>query len=255
MSGTPLTFELDDGAAGRAAFGMIVLQADESLEPEIRPVFDMPGIALYHTRIPSGEAITPESLEAMRGELPRAAALLPTARDLDVVAYACTSGATWIGTDNVAAAIRQSHPRSLATDPVTATLAACRYLGVRRLGFISPYVAEVSSAIRATLERGGIEIAAFASFEQADERVVARITERSLLEAVQFMPPDVDAVFASCTNLRAFGMIGEAEARTGRPMLTSNLVLSWHMLHLAGLDTAGRGPGRLFAAAAAEAAE
>jgi maleate isomerase len=78
---------------------------------------------------------------------------------------------------------------------------------------------------------------------------VARITEastrRAMLEAARV--PGVEAVFASCTNLRTFGVIGAVEAELGLPVVTSNQALLWDMLRRAGADARGWGPGRLFA--------
>ena len=57
---------------------------------------------------------------------------------------------------------------------------------------------------------------------------------------------DCEAVFASCTNLRATGVIAEAEARLGKPVITSNQALAWHMLRLAGLPEGQPAGGSLF---------
>jgi maleate isomerase len=40
----------------------------------------------------------------------------------------------------------------------------------------------------------------------------------------------VDGLFLSCTNLRTLDVIASLEAALGRPVLSSNLVLAWHML-------------------------
>jgi maleate isomerase len=243
-----LSFTLDDGAGAEAAFGLIVLQSDESMEAELRSVFDQPGLALYHSRIPSAAEVTAETLKQMEQDLPRTAALLPTAQSLDVVGYGCTSGATVIGADKVAAAIQASHADAKTTDPITAVMAACAHLKVKKLGFVTPYVAEVSEAMRSLLEKNGLTVTAFGSFEQAEESVVARISEQSVYDAVCAVgdQAEVDAVFTSCTNLRSFDIIDKAEARLGKPVISSNQALAWHMLTLADVPTQGRGPGRLF---------
>ena len=243
-----LSFDVDQGAGSKAALGLIVLQSDESMEAELRSVFDQPGLALYHSRITSAPEVTPETLAQMELDLPVAAALLPTAQPLDVVGYGCTSGATVIGADKISAIIRAAQPTSKTTDPISAVMAASRHLGVKRIGFVTPYVADVSEAMRALLEQNGLEVAAFGSFEQIEESVVSCITEQSVLEAVCAVGEneDVEAVFASCTNLRSFGIIDEAEKKLGKPIISSNQALAWHMLTLAGLPTAGHGPGRLF---------
>lgn len=233
-------FETDEGAAAKAAIGLIVLATDETMEPEIASL--MPkgdGVALYHTRIPSAPTVTPETLRAMEAEMPATAALLPD-REFDVIGYGCTSGATLIGPERVAELVSGAKPTRAVTDPLTSTIAACRALGVRRIGFLTPYVAEVSAAMRAALEDAGLEIAGFASFEEAEEQVVARISERSTAEAICGLgaADDVDAVFASCTNLRAFDVIAECETRIGKPVISSNLALGWSLLSHAGVAPA-----------------
>ncbi len=241
-------FDTENRSAGRAALGVIVLQADETVEGELARAFASAPVELYHARIPSRPEVTPETLAEMADNLPRAAELLPTAVGLRAIGYACTSGATVIGRDRVAGMIGRHHPGVPSTDPMTAVVAALRHLGVRRIGFLTPYLPEVSLAMRTLLEREGFEIAAFGSFEEPEEHVVANISERSTLAAMIDVgrAPACDAVFASCTNLRTFGILAEAEASLGKPAVSSNLALAWHMLRLAGVDGGGAGLGRLF---------
>ena len=231
-----LPFDLDDGAAANAALGLIVLATDETMEPELARILPPDGAALYHARIPSAPTVTPETLAQMEADMPSTAALLPD-RLFDVIGYGCTSGATVIGPEVVAGIIGGACQTKAVTDPLTATIAACRALGVRRIGFLTPYVANVSAAMRAKLEEAGLEIAAFASFEEGEEHAVARIAERSTLDAITGLgrQDGIEAVFASCTNLRAFGIIEAAEAALGVPVLSSNLALGWDMLRRAGL--------------------
>ncbi len=244
----PLEFTLDGGAAATAALGVIVLQADESLEPEWRQLRLGEGVTVYHSRIPSSEEVTPETLSKMADTLPAAAALLPRAAGLRSIAYACTSGATVIGPDRVQALVAQHHPGVPCTNPLTATIAGCRALGVSRLALLTPYVKAVNTALLDHLSVNGLNVTAFASFEQKDEAVVARISEQSVQSALlAFDSAQCDAVFTSCTNLRSFSIIENTEAALGVPVLSSNLALAWHALQLAGLSTKGRGPGRLFA--------
>jgi maleate isomerase len=245
---TRLTFETDGGAGERAALGLIVLQTDETMEREFRPLFERAGVALYHSRIPSAPEVSAASLAEMEAEMPRAASLLPTSRGLDAIGYGCTSGATVIGPDKVAAAIRGHHPDAAVTDPITSVMAALRHLGCNRVAFLTPYVAEVSEEMRALLEREGFAISAFGSFEESNEATVARVTEASLLEAIVHLgqTDDADCVFASCTNLRSFNIVEEAEGRLNKPVISSNLAFAWHMLVSGGIDVKGLGPGRLF---------
>ena len=79
-----LEFDCDNGLGDRAAFGLIVLQADETIEAELRSVFDQDGVVLYHSRIESDPEVTEETLLRMKSGLTGAAALLPGNRALDV---------------------------------------------------------------------------------------------------------------------------------------------------------------------------
>jgi maleate isomerase len=243
-----LTYNLSDPSAIKAVLGLIVLQADETLENEVRAVLQDPWVRLLHSRIPSGADLNPQTLMQMKEDLPAAAALLPTTAVFDVIAYACTSGATFIGPDTVKSLITEHHPTAQVTNPITAVLAACAALNIKRLGFITPYVAEVSDTMRTYLQDHGLEIAAFGSFEQMEESVVARISERSVLEALVKIGKDeaLDGLFLSCTNLNSFGVIEEAEKIIGKPIISSNQALYWHMRKLANLPTLGAGPGKLF---------
>lgn len=241
-----LDFTTDDGIGTRATMGLVVLQGDETVESEVRQIVPGDGVAVYHTRIAMPPVVNPETLASMKAEMPKAAAMLPDI-DFDVVGYCCTSGATVIGPSGVAAAIQTIHPEALVTDPVSAAMAAFRALNINRIGFVTPYVAEVSSAMRALLEGEGFEIAGFGSFEEGDDRVVARISPQSVLQAVETVNAmgDCEAVFVSCTNLRVAGIVAEAESRIGKPVISSNLALIWHMLSLAGVEAIRPGYGRL----------
>lgn len=238
-------FETDKGYGDDAALGLIVLSTDETLEPELASVFGPARVPVYHSRIASQPDVTPETLAQMEADLPASAALLPREVTFGAIGYGCTSGATIIGEDRVAACVQTSHAGVPVTNPMSAVMAACRALGARKIGFLTPYVADVSAAMRALLEQNGFVISGFASFEEAREKVVARISQGSVLRAVvELGQGDCDVVFASCTNLRAFDIIEQAEAQIGKPVISSNSALAWHMAHLAGRTVPG--PGRLF---------
>ncbi|WP_238366090.1 Asp/Glu racemase [Mesobacterium pallidum] len=236
---TRLPFDLGPPLGHRANFGLIVLRTDETIEHEARQVLQGDGVAHYVSRIPCETEVTMDALARMEAELPRSAALLPATHPYDVVGYGCTSGATRIGPDKVAAGVRAGIDARAVTDPLTATIAACRALGITRLGFVTPYLPEVSDAMRAALTAAGLEIAGFGSMEEPSDERVARIEAHSLRAAILSVAAQApcDAVFLACTNLRALPIIAETEAELGKPVLTSNQALLWHMMVLAGLPT------------------
>lgn len=217
--------------------GLIVLQADETIERDMRHL--LPETAeLLVSRVPSGAHVTRESLATMEAELERSAALLPQSAKPAAIGYGCTSGTAEIGAKAVADAIMAGTATAHVTDPVTALIAACRRLGVTRIGLLSPYIESVSTRLRDVLGADGIEVCAFASFNESEEGRVARIGPESIIAAADKLSAQVqmDAMFLSCTNLRTLDVIETIEAKTGMPVLTSNQVLAWHLMHLTGID-------------------
>lgn len=245
----PLAFETDDGIGTRATLGLIVLKTDETIEHEFRTFMPNEGVALYHSRVRMAADVTAETLGSMREDIPLAVSMLPETAPFDVIGYGCTSGATVIGPDGVAAGIHRHFPDAAVTEPLSAARAAFEALGIRRLALLSPYIEPVSRALREAFETSGTEIAAFASFDEGWDSVVARMTPHSLLAAIEetVSGREVDGVFMSCTNLRMATVLSEAERRVGVPVLASNQVLAWHMMRLAGLNDVVPAGGRLFA--------
>lgn len=228
--------------------GLIVLQSDETIENEFRRL--MPSAATLHiSRVPSGREVTPETLSEMKNHVGQSAMLLPEPARFDVVGYGCTSGTSVIGAEKIAELVRSGTPAKAVTEPVSALVAACWHLGVSRLAFLSPYVEDVSSKLREVLAGNGIDTPVFGSFGTSEEALVARISQTSTALAAEELAevPGTEAIFISCTNLRTLDVIAAIEQRTGKPVLSSNQVLAWHMCALAGLAARNGDFGTLLA--------
>jgi maleate isomerase len=243
-----LPFETDGGIGTEAALGLLVLETDQTIEDEFRFLLPETGVALYGARLHNDARITPETLAEMEKLIVPTARLLPTAVELGVIGFACTSGALVIGEDKVAERVREARRGVKVTDPVTAARAALAALGARRIALLTPYVRRINVSLRAALEARGMQIPAMASFNQDDDNVVARIAPRSLAEAIiRIGGSDAcDAVFVSCTSLRVARIVEKVEAKIGKPVTSSNHALAWHMLRLSGFAKPLPGRGRLF---------
>lgn len=119
-----LDCETDAGLGQKACIGLIVLQTDQTIEYEFARLMPGDGTALYHARIPNAMQVSPETLRQMQCDLPATAALLPPSFGFDAIGYACTSGATMIGEDQVDRIIRDVHPQAKISNPITACKAA-----------------------------------------------------------------------------------------------------------------------------------
>jgi maleate isomerase len=178
---------------------------------------------------------------------PATALILPGLR-LDVVAFGCTSASMTLGEEAVFAEIRKVRPGVACTTPVTAAFAAFKALAARRIGVLTPYVPAVNATVRAYLEAGGANIAAFATFNRPDDREAARIDIDSILAGVKALTRTVklDCVFVSCTSLRLAEIVTKIEIETGVAVTSSDHALAWHCLRLAGVTEPIAGAGRLF---------
>lgn len=234
-----LDYELTKPIGEKATLGLVALQTDETVEPELQSVFSKEGVALYTTRIESEAEVTPQTLKLMEAKLPASVSLLPPSLNFDVIGYACTSGATIIGPERISELIFQGSNAKHATNPLTALIDICQQHDVKSLGFISPYIDSVSLPMRTYLEdKAGIRIANFATFNEATEAKVARIAPQSILDAAIEVGSlsDCDAVFLSCTNLRTFSILETAAAKLNKPVWSSNQVLAHHMSKLVNME-------------------
>ncbi|NNK77486.1 MAG: Asp/Glu racemase [Litoreibacter sp.] len=237
---TVFSYTLDE--TSDPSMGLIVLQSDETIEDDFRRL--LPGsVTLHVSRVPSAPEVTRETLAQMEGHIRATADRLPGVTPYAVIGYGCTSGTAVIGQARIDELVKHGAPTGAVSEPVSALIAACGALGVTRLAFLSPYIAEVSQHLRDVLATNGIATPVFGSFNEAEEAKVSRIGRASLIEAALELAaePEAEAIFMSCTNLCTLDVIDEIEQRSGKPVLSSNQVLAWHMCRLAGVATA-RGP-------------
>lgn len=244
-----LGFETDEGYGDRARLGLIVLETDQTVEAEAQAVTHaLDGVTIYHSRIAMEPEVTHETLTAMKARLPEAAGLLPSAFAFDAIGYGCTSAATLIGSDGVAACIESAHPGIANTEPISAAIAAMRALGAERVAIVTPYTAAVTAPVASRFAEAGLQVTGLGSFVESSDLVVARISPASIAAGVRSIVQqgDCDAVFVSCTSLRVLDIAPDLEAELGVPVVSSNMALIWHLLRLAGVDDDLADFGRLF---------
>ena len=84
------------------------------------------------------------------------------------------------------------------------------------------------------------------SFELESDVDMGRIPPDAIARAIAAADrPDADAVFVSCTALRAAEIVAGAEAAIGKPVVTSIQAMCWQSLRFAGFHAPLAGHGRL----------
>ena len=229
--------------------GLIILATDHTTEPDYQRMVASADIGVYVARIPFANPVTPDNLRAMQPSLTEAAKLILPDEELDAICYSCTSASVVIGDEEITAAIRKARPGVPVVTPPLAGVLGLKALGARRISVLTPYTVETSRPMAEYFARHGFDIASFTCLGLEDDREMARISHDSLIElAVETIAPDAEALFISCTAVRAAEIAARVEARIGRPLVSSNLASAWQCLRLCGDEVARPELGRLMTA-------
>lgn len=224
--------------------GLIIPSVNTTTEPEFAWIAP-PHISFHAARI-FLDVTTQESLRAMNAEVRQAAKLLATLSP-DAVAYACTAGSFIDGSDATRGLLEEM--RGIVNCPVVATSTAMgealRHLGVTRMGLASPYPEDVTDAERRFLIESGFEVVSCAYLGRSGAGIHPTTFEEIMALARDVDRPEAQAIFVSCTDLRALEIVDHIERELRKPVLTSNQVTLWGILRALKIPASLRGFGRL----------
>jgi len=243
MTVLDLPVALDDRPLPRRV-GLVALATDHTTEVDFA-VLPPRGIGVYATRIPFANPVTPDRLAAMAGDVTRAAALILPDEPLDAVVYSCTSASVVIGDEAVRDAIRAGKPGTRAITPISAGFAALRALGADRITLLTPYTPQTTRPMADCFEAGGFALQGVSCLNLTDDRDMARMSHATITDAARAaLVPGSQALFLSCTAVRAAGIAGRIEDAVGVPVVTSNLATLWAAMRGCG-DGGAALPGQL----------
>ncbi len=225
---------LDDGP-GKHRIGLLTLSNDLATERDFINMRSSDDLAIFVARVPNAKVCSVESLRKLEPELTRATQqLIPESR-LDSIAYSCTSGTVVLGYEAVVRRIHAVRPGIPVVTPITAALDAFDLLDVHKIAVLTPYTDEVNAKIHDYLCQAGIDVCGFTSFQVADNEIMARISPEAIREAAHEADrADAQALFISCTAIRAVDVIQRIEASLGKPVVTANQALFWQAIRFAG---------------------
>jgi len=227
--------------------GLIVPSVNTTIEPELGWIAP-PRLSFHAARVMLHET-TEDGLRAMNADVGSAAHLIASASP-DVVAYACTSGSFIDGTAGLRRQIDTI--AGIVGCPVVATSAAMLdafvALDVRRIALATPYLDAINRAERSFLEDNDVEVVAVEGLGLSGKaiREVAPHTVADLVRSAD--RPTAQAVFVSCTDLRALEVAEALEQALGKPVVTSNQVTLWGILCALGIRPQIDGFGKLLRA-------
>jgi maleate cis-trans isomerase len=234
-----------------ARLGLIVPSSNRLTEPQMRR-YAPSALEIHVTRLRmTGQHHVP--LLELLPRIEEATGALDDAH-CDVIVFHCTASsmeAGIAGEQQVLETMRAATGASIATT-ATATLAALRTLGLRRVALFSPYVADTHAHELAFLSEAGIEVVGGQCLDLSGGDAYLQVSASEWLDlTLRATPPGADGVFLSCTNIHAPPVIEPLERGLGRPVVTSNQAVLWYALRACRLTEAVLGLGRLFELAGA----
>lgn len=227
----------------RPQFGLVAFEDDPVSVPTLYRLLDPIGIDVQPARIafPTVDADGSAMVASLRAA---AATILPSEAPA-AIGFACTTGAVRIGIEQLNAAVARPGARIEAVTPVDSVIASLRSLGAQRVAIVSPYSEATSQEVAEHIERCGFAVSALSWFDASNAQI-PHISAASIVAAAHGVcaKAPCDALFLSCTGMRATPLVSELEASLGVAVLTSLQVMAWRSAGLLGVHASG--PGRLF---------
>ena len=209
------------------------------------------GVALLTARYPVRGGLTLEDLQADADpDRIRAAARLFRHLPIDAAALGDCAASAAVGPEG-ARAMSQAASRELRAPAVTmieAIQEALMAFSARRVALAAPYSRVVVDRMIAYLASDGVEVLRTRMLEAESEADIGDLPPDFWAEAARKVCVEgADAVLLGGGGVRIAPAIEAVEASLGVPVVAGPAALIWSACRRMGVDTAGAGPGRLFA--------
>lgn len=235
----------------RARIGVLVPFTNTNLEADML-LLGPAAVSFHFARIGGYDVDTVPDSKQMAGlgeaSLDEPLRLLSGVRP-DIVMYGCTSATLTHGAEfDRDLARRISRASGARTVTAAGSLVqAARTLDVSRIGFASPYVAQLNDEAIAFLAGCGIETVSRFDYPVAlGNYGQGELDPDQVFElGIKADNPDAQAILLSCTDMRSVETIDRLEKALGKPVISSNQAMLFAAFERLGLDTAIRGYGTL----------
>lgn len=234
-----------DNIAPNGRVGLMALATDLNIEDDLRRLLPA-SIKMFTSRIANSNPITIASLRRTAKNIIRTAHTILPDEGVDILIYGCTSGAIILGNDMIAELVAHADPRARCINPADSAEAALNALSAHRISILTPYERPVNDQIAQHFVRRGFDVINIAGFGLTTDFKMSCVPPDAIVEAaLSTCHQDADALFISCTSLRAAVVVNELEAKLGRPVITSNQALAWHVRQILRVDTPANDADRL----------
>ena len=208
-----------------------------------------PGVTLHSSRIWLLDARVTD-LESMNREAESAVRYLASA-DVDVIAYACTSGSFLGGLghdEELVARLAAAAGGAAVVCTSSAAVQAMHALGIERVSVVTPYTTDINERLGQYLGGMGFEVTGLSGAGLVSNLDIGRQSPDEVAAfALSQIDSEADGYFLSCTNWRAMEVVEALEQETGKPVVTSNQATIWAACRSVSVATQRTHTQRLFA--------
>lgn len=222
----------------RNRIGLIVPSSDGTCEVEFnRYVPD--GVSLHSSRVMLKDGVTDAaSLREMNQGIDTSVELLKTT-DVDIIAYACTTGSLIEGNGYEAEIEQQISDNAGVPSVATAASVkrAFKALNAKSIAVATPYVEELNRLEKQFLEDSGFEVIDVSGLGlRTDNEIGDQHPETAYQEVRKLNHTAADCIFISCTGYHTADIIEPLEADLEKPVVTSNQATLWDALRKLRVD-------------------
>jgi len=227
----------------RARIGILVPSSNTITETEFN-ILKPGGISVHAARMYITHP-TVENLAAMNEDTETAAKLIATSKP-SVVAFACTTGSLLEGIGWDARLIERIKKITgvPSTTTATAVLRAFKELGIHKISVGTPYNDELNRREADFFEKSGVKVLKIKGLDVGGAMAEVSLEEVKNL-AREVNRPDADAVFLSCTNLKALPVLDPLEKELGKYVFSSNIATFWDVMRMLKIKEPIQGKGKL----------
>jgi maleate isomerase len=232
----------------QARIGLIIPSSNRLTEPQFHR-FAPPGVGIHATRLRmTGKWHRP--LKNLKEAIVEAAAALSDARP-DIIVFHCTASSMEDGLAGDAAVaewIREAASACAVMTTGQAITQALKFLGVKKLVLITPYVKKTNEHEISYLSEAGFEVVhAFGLGLSGGDEYITVTPERWIEIVSENVRPEAEGYVLSCTNTTMIEAIEELERLFKKPVVASNQAVLWSCLRKLNVGREIKGPGKLFA--------
>lgn len=226
---------------GRARLGIVVPFSNTNLEPDMQ-MLRPDGVSLHFARaggydldeVPDSDQMRQFALASLEEVIDSLAATRP-----DAIIYGCTSATLAHGPEfdkQFARRISDMIGKPAIT-AAGALVLALESLGVKQIGFSSPYVEQLNQEAIDFLAQSGFKTvsSAYVGSDLGNHGQGELTPDRVFELGLEADSEEAEAIVLSCTDMRAVEAIGELEEKLGKPVVTSNQALMFAAGQVLGL--------------------